>query len=148
MLSSPVAPCHFLVNDSADNHLLINPPARQRRFLVASYHLAVTLIFPVVAIFAAVIYPTANFCTCPFTVSGVQLSVERGGQTFTRPNVVRAETGDPHFLRPGQWNMDIFIDPRQRFIPLDGVVMVALALCQSLTFHNGFTIDTGHATAY
>ncbi|EAX3272989.1 hypothetical protein ATQ80_25605, partial [Salmonella enterica] len=26
VLSAPVAPCHFLVNYSADNNLLVNPP--------------------------------------------------------------------------------------------------------------------------
>lgn len=83
VLSAPVATCHFLVDYSADNHLLINPPARQRRLLVASYHLAVTLIFPVVAVFTAVIYPTANFSTRSLTISCVELSVEHGGQTFT-----------------------------------------------------------------
>lgn len=61
--------------------LMINPPARQRRLLVSAYHLAVTLIFPVVAVFAAVIYPAADFRTRTLTISCVELPVKRGRET-------------------------------------------------------------------
>ncbi|QUJ07985.1 hypothetical protein KCP77_12735 [Salmonella enterica subsp. enterica] len=52
---------------------------------------------------------------------------ERGAKTFTRPNVGGAKLAIT-LTRPGQWNMDILLTHASA-LSLDGVVMIALALC-------------------
>lgn len=129
-----------------DSGFTYRSPNTSRRFLVTSLNLTVAtflLAFGEAAVTATIKNPTTNFRARPFTVARIQLAVERAGETFPRPDVVRAEAGDTNSLWCRQRDPDVLVNPRQRLVTLNSVYLIAFGLRQLHTLRYWLAVNAG-----
>lgn len=108
--------------------------------MVTSLNLTVAtflLAFGEAAVTATIKDPTTNFRARPFTVARIQLAVERAGETFPRPDVVRAEAGDTNFLWCRQRDSDVLVNPCQGLVTFNSVHWSHLACVNFIPFVTG-----------
>lgn len=68
-------------------------------------------------------------------------------EAFAGSDVVRTEGCDTGFLRFGQRNFDIAVNPRKSLIAFDGVYLIAFSLRQLHALHHWLTINHRGTTA-
>jgi hypothetical protein len=130
---------------------LVYLPARQRTFLVTPLNLPVASILLALGqstVAATILYPPSDRLTRPVAVASIKTLIERRWEAFAWAYVVRAERCDTGFLRFGQRNFDIAVNPRQSLIAFDGVYLIAFGLRQLHALHYWLAIYHCGTTAY
>ncbi len=125
----------------------IEAPACQFAFLITPDDLASTVIHPNSAIFVAVPDPTLDLRARPKSVTGVNFSIESRREAFGRTYVPRAEGSNTDPLGYGKRNVNVFINPRQRFGLFGFVDDIALRPRQLHAFDYRLAIYKRHAAA-